>query len=92
MSVLRPRTRLIYFRVSEDEFHQLTDFCKSQEARSLSDVARQALKRLVEENNGGDKVGQQLTTLNQNVAELHKLLEEMMRRLNGEHTSELENV
>ena len=82
MSVLRPRTRLIYFRLSEAEFHQLTDFCKTQEARSVSDVARQALKRLVEQDSEeNDNVGQQLTTLNQNIAELQKLLKGMLSQM-----------
>lgn len=36
----RPRTRLVNFRVSDDEFNQLRRACSKQGARCLSDFAR----------------------------------------------------
>jgi hypothetical protein len=47
MSVLRPRNRLVYFRVSEDEFQQFSGICDSAGARSISDLARVALQRMI---------------------------------------------
>ena len=43
MSVLRPRNRLVNFRLSEDEFERLKASCALQGARSVSDFARSAV-------------------------------------------------
>ena len=50
MAVLKPRNRLVYFRVSEDEFQQFVQLCHKEGARSISDLARDAMHRLVEAN------------------------------------------
>lgn len=47
MSVLRPRKRLVYFRVSEEEFQRLASVCHSAGARSISDLARTAVERFI---------------------------------------------
>ncbi len=47
MAVLKPRERLVYFRVSEDEFHQFVSVCEREGARSISDLARNAVQRLI---------------------------------------------
>lgn len=47
MAVLKPRERLVYFRISEDEFHQFASVCEQQGARSVSDLARNAVQRLI---------------------------------------------
>lgn len=49
MSVLKPRTRLVYFRVSEEEFQQFNRICESIGARSLSDLARSAMQNMMTE-------------------------------------------
>jgi len=46
MAVLKPRNRLVYFRVSEEEFQLFTSMCQTEGARSISDLARVALQRL----------------------------------------------
>jgi hypothetical protein len=51
MAVLKPRERLVYFRVSEDEFRQFVSVCEQGGARSLSDLARNAVQRLIADNN-----------------------------------------
>lgn len=43
MPVYRPRTRLVNFRLSEDEFLMLKDTCARSGARSVSDYARSAV-------------------------------------------------
>ena len=43
MSVLRPRNRLVNFRLSEDEFEKLKTSCSTLGARSVSDFARSAV-------------------------------------------------
>ena len=47
MAVLKPRERLVYFRVSEDEFRQFVSVCEQAGARSVSDFARNAVQRLI---------------------------------------------
>jgi len=51
MAVLKPRERLVYFRISEDEFHQFLGVCEQAGARSVSDLARNAVQRLITEGN-----------------------------------------
>jgi hypothetical protein len=48
MAVLKPRRRLVYFRVSEDEFLQISAMCRSAGARSLSALARTAMQRMLQ--------------------------------------------
>jgi hypothetical protein len=47
VAVLRPRERLVYFRISEDEFRQFSSVCEQGGARSVSDLARNAVQRLI---------------------------------------------
>jgi hypothetical protein len=47
VAVLKPRERLVYFRVSEDEFRQFVSVCEQAGARSVSDLARSAVQRLI---------------------------------------------
>jgi hypothetical protein len=47
VAVLKPRERLVYFRVSEDEFRQFVGVCEQAGARSVSDLARNAVQRLI---------------------------------------------
>jgi hypothetical protein len=49
MAVLKPRTRLVYFRVSEDEFERFSSLCERHHTRSISELARQAMERLIAE-------------------------------------------
>lgn len=49
MAVLKPRERLVYFRISEDEFRQFNSVCEQGGARSVSDLARSAVQRLIAE-------------------------------------------
>lgn len=51
MAVLKPRERLVYFRITEDEFHQFASVCEQEGARSISDLARSAVQRLITECN-----------------------------------------
>ncbi len=47
MAVLKPRERLVYFRISEDEFRQFVSVCEQAGARSVSDLARNAVQSLI---------------------------------------------
>lgn len=51
MAVLKPRERLVYFRITEDEFHQFSSVCEQEGARSISDLVRSAVQRLIANSN-----------------------------------------
>jgi hypothetical protein len=47
VAVMKPRERLVYFRISEDEFRQFVTVCEQVGARSMSDLARNAVQGLI---------------------------------------------
>jgi hypothetical protein len=47
MTVIRRRDRLVYFRISDDEFEQILKACESKGARSVSDLARSAVQEFI---------------------------------------------
>lgn len=49
MAVLKPRSRLVYFRISEDEFQQIQHLCVVTGARSISEMARAAVQKYIDE-------------------------------------------
>jgi len=77
VAVLKPRERLVYFRISEDEFHQFVSVCEQEGARSVSDLARNAVQRLISD---GDRQREdhQLTP---KVQMLEKLIGELNSQL-----------
>jgi hypothetical protein len=98
MAVLRPRTRLVYFRISEEEFQQLDNLCRAGGARSLSDLVRAVMQKMIVE--GGvapqSNVATELRTLNQNVLELTEKIQQLtlLTKGNSDHprtTAGIEN-
>lgn len=77
MAVLKPRERLVYFRISEDEFHQFVRVCEQEGARSVSDLARSAVQRLISDSNRE----QEERELTPKVERLEKLIAELNWRL-----------
>ena len=47
MALLQRRSKMISFRISEDEYHHLVGLCVSHGVRSLSDLARDAIHALL---------------------------------------------
>lgn len=86
MAVFNPRTRLVSFRLSEEEYESLRKASLSRGARSISDYARAALCRLLESPPGsGDdgleaKVIQLDEQMQQLSLELHRLQQLIERR------------
>lgn len=79
MSVLKPRNRLVYFRVSEDEFQRFNHVCESLGARSLSDLARSAMQSMIQDTHHGhaDKVSEKLTLLETMVSDLNRRVHQL---------------
>lgn len=55
MAVLNPRNRIVYFRLSEEEFQNLHAYCKTYGARSVSDLARSAVLGAVQGQRSADE-------------------------------------
>jgi len=49
MRLLRKRTRLVSFRIYDEEYARLLKLCISRGSASVSDLARQSLYLLIEE-------------------------------------------
>jgi hypothetical protein len=68
VAVLKPRERLVYFRISEDEFRQFVSVCEQEGARSVSDLARSAVQRLIadgDRHRNGEEVAEKMHRLEQ---------------------------
>ncbi|MBM3810194.1 MAG: hypothetical protein FJW20_01035 [Acidimicrobiia bacterium] len=82
MSVLRPRNRLVNFRLSEDEFEKLKSSCEQFGARSVSDFARSSVLNRIEagdaRQNGSNL---RLTGLDQKVSNLETRVDQLIRLL-----------
>ena len=82
MAVLKPRERLVYFRISEDEFRQFVSVCEQEGARSVSDLARSAVQRLIADGNrqrGGEELAEKMHRLEK----LISAVTEQLQLLNG---------
>jgi hypothetical protein len=80
MNVLKRRSRMVSFRLSEEEYESLRHICLTAGARSLSDIARDAVHRLI--GNGGEQkkdLETQLRLLNERI----DAIDQEVRRLAG---------
>lgn len=82
MAVLKPRERLVYFRVSEDEFRQFISVCEQEGARSVSDLARSAVQRLIADGNR-QREDEELTNKMFRLERLIAQVTEQLQLLNG---------
>ena len=79
MPVLKRRSKMVSFRLSEQEYENLLALCSSIGARSLSDLARNAMNGLLgPPTRDGDGNGDRIETA---VAELHDRMLELDREL-----------
>jgi hypothetical protein len=84
MTVLKRRTRLIGFRLSDEEYCELEALSSSEGARSLSDFVRSSLLKLLAESSSEIPVETEIRRLKRRVSELQRrvktLVDEMERR------------
>lgn len=89
MAILRPRNRLVYFRVSEDEYQRFNHICESTGSRSISDLARSAMQNMFENaNNHEGSVSEKLTVLEAMVGDLNNKVQQLSVSLN-KHVSRI---
>jgi hypothetical protein len=91
VAVLKPRERLVYFRISEDEFRQFVGVCEQEGARSVSDLARTAIQRLIAD---GDRHrnGEELADKIQRLEQLMTSVTEQLRLLTATRMHEAGTV
>jgi hypothetical protein len=56
LAIMKRRSRMISFRLSEDEYASLRSLCENEGARSVSDLARDAVHRLIVKDSETDVV------------------------------------
>jgi hypothetical protein len=90
VAVLKPRERLVYFRISEDEFRQFSSVCEQGGARSVSDLARNAVQRLIadgQRQREGDELEEKMRVLENLIAAVTEQLHLLATSQNGERAS-----
>lgn len=87
MAVLKPRERLVYFRISEDEFRQFVSVCEQEGARSVSDLARSAVQRLIADGSR-QRNGEELAEKMHRLEQLITAVTEQLRLLTATRTHE----
>lgn len=83
ISVLKPRSRTVTFRVSAEEYGALTDACVSSGARSISDFARAASLQKVQALFAPATLSGDLSTLSAELGELDATLLGVSKRIRG---------
>ncbi len=80
MTTLRPRKRLVNFRLTQEEYERLAAVCARKGVPSISDFARSAILRTVEmECNPEGAFQSHITYLDQRVAQLEAGLQRLAR-------------
>jgi hypothetical protein len=74
MSVSERRSRIVSVRLSDVEFKELRALCLSTGARSVSDLARDAIRAAIAENDGSGQT---------NPAQLHARMDELGHLVSG---------
>lgn len=89
MTFLKRRDRVLIFRLTQDEYQQLSTACQARGARNLSDFARSELLALLEDElhqtaveDRLSHVEEQLQDLNSSVRRVTEMIEEM-KQTNG---------
>ncbi len=81
MRVSRPRTRLVNFRVNEEEYAALVAACSENGARSLSDFARLAVLRRAGGGRQAPAMQWRLAALGHKMTELEGRVQQLLRLL-----------
>jgi len=79
-----PRTRILNFRLTPDEYDQLRSACASQGMRCLSDFARAAVLRVAESAMFDPSVQRCLLSLDQKLSQLDANLVHIIRVLEAD--------
>lgn len=86
MTLFNKRSKMVSIRLSDDEFRRLREMCEATGARSISDLAREAMHRLVDPSHNGHGSGpmeSRLEQLDQKVMHLQARLDKLAAMVEG---------
>ena len=81
MAVMKPRSRMISVRLSEDEYSALIHLCSLTGARSVSDLTRDAMRTVLRSVNREDSLGGNLDEFRADMKSLEKKVEQLEAKL-----------
>ncbi len=90
MAVLKPRSRSISIRLSEEEFLTLKQLCSVTGARSVSDLTRDAMRMILNGASRDDVITLRLDELRTQLKHLDRKIDELGASPRA-HASELES-
>jgi len=77
MTVLKPRSKMISVRLSEDEYSALQQLCEVTGARSVSDLTRDAVRALMQSSSRQDFSRSDAEEFRTQIANLNRKLDEL---------------
>lgn len=81
MSVMKPRTRMICVRLSEEEYAALRELCERMGARSVSDLTRDAMHHLLSTASTAHTKGESLDAFRMQLSHLDRKIEALAERM-----------
>jgi hypothetical protein len=81
MAVLMPRIRMINVRLSEEEYVELERFCIASGARSISDLVRSTMHRVVRGRNQNSALALSVNEYSTHVRNLEQRVKELAAEL-----------
>lgn len=81
MTILKPRSRKVSVRLSEEEYVALRRVCSLTSARSVSDVTREAVRAVVKGVNREDEIGRHLDEFRAGMKNLERKVEQLEAKI-----------
>ena len=81
MTVLKPRSRKVSVRLSEEEYVALRRICFLTSARSVSDVTREAMRAVMKDVNRDDQLGRHLDEFRAGMRNLERKVEQLEAKI-----------
>jgi hypothetical protein len=83
MTVIKPRTRMISVRLSQEEYSALREVCTLTGARSVSDLTRDAVSTVLRSANREDVTGANLEEFRAGMKSLERRVEKLEAKLSA---------
>ena len=87
MAILKPRTKIVTFRVAEDEFEQLKSLSVAEGARSLSDYTRAAVCNVASRPARDVELYARVRKLDGKVEEIERAVKELVQLIGNGYRS-----
>ena len=81
MAVIKPRSRMISVRLSEDEYSALLQLCLTTGARSVSDLTRDAMRALLVSSTRDNGFDNYVEEFRNQISKLDRKVEELAKRV-----------